>query len=90
MRRWWTAEDTFALEALAEPLVDQFSGYQPLPSANVDGKLTRTENMADLGGLTAAFDAYRLSLGKKSTTGSMFGSTTASSSSRSRRAFAQR
>lgn len=65
MHRWWTAEDSVRLDALAEPLVDQFDGYQPFPSANVNGKLTRTENIADLGGLTAAFDAYRLALGKK-------------------------
>jgi endothelin-converting enzyme/putative endopeptidase len=32
---------------------------------SVDGKLTRTEDVADLGGLVAAFDAYRRSLGGK-------------------------
>ena len=32
----------------------------------MDGRLTRTENVADLAGLTAAFEAYRKSLGAKS------------------------
>src|SRR5262249_4877429 len=41
-------------EAAAEPLVKQFSEYP-----HVDGRLTRTENVADLAGLTAAFEAYR-------------------------------
>jgi putative endopeptidase len=65
MRRWWTADDSASFEAAAEPIVRQFSEYQPLPGLKVDGRLTRTENVADLAGLTAAFEAYRKSLGAK-------------------------
>ena len=63
MRRWWTADDSAKFEAVAEPIVRQFSEYQPLPGVHVNGRLTRTENVADLAGLTAAFEAYRKSLG---------------------------
>jgi len=63
MHRWWTAQDAAQFDAAAEPLVKQFSTYEPLPGVHVDGRLTRTENVADLAGLTAAFDAYRASLG---------------------------
>jgi predicted metalloendopeptidase len=66
MRRWWTAGDSASFEAVAEPLVRQFSEYEPIPGLRVNGRLTRTENVADLAGLTAAFDAYRASLGAKS------------------------
>ena len=62
-RRWWTAADSAQFEAAAEPLVRQFSAYEPLPGLHVDGRLTRTENVADLAGLTAAFEAYHRSLG---------------------------
>ena len=62
-RHWWTAEDMARFEAAAEPLVQQFSGYRPFPDLAVNGRLTRTENVADLAGLTAAFEAYRLTLG---------------------------
>jgi predicted metalloendopeptidase len=65
MRRWWTAEDSAKFETAAEPIVRQFSEYQPLPGLSVDGRLTRTENVADLAGLNAAFEAYRKSLGAK-------------------------
>lgn len=65
MHRWWTAEDAAKFEAAAEPLVRQFSQYEPIPGVHVDGRLTRTENVADLAGLTAAFEAYRNSLGEK-------------------------
>ena len=63
-RHWWTAEDLLRFQAAAEPLVRQFSGYRPFPDLAVNGSLTRTENVADLAGLTAAFEAYRLTLGE--------------------------
>jgi putative endopeptidase len=63
LRRWWTADDSEKFEAAAEPIVRQFSEYEALPGLRVDGRLTRTENVADLAGLTAAFEAYRKSLG---------------------------
>jgi putative endopeptidase len=63
--RWWTSEDSAHFQALAQPLDRQFSGYHPFPDASVDGKLTQTENVADLGGLAAAFDAYRATLGSR-------------------------
>ncbi len=64
-RRWWTHDDSLRFESAAEPLVAQFSGYHPYPDVAVNGKLTRTENVADMAGLAAAFDAYRATLGAK-------------------------
>ncbi len=61
--RWWTDDDMTRYEAATEALVRQFSGYRPFPDVAVDGKLALTENLADLGGLVAAFDAYRRTLG---------------------------
>jgi len=65
MRHWWTAEDMQHFQALAQPLVEQFAAYQPMPGLSVDGKRTLAENIADLGGLAAAFDAYRKTLGNR-------------------------
>jgi predicted metalloendopeptidase len=65
MRHWWTDEDKQHFDALTRPLADQFSAYQPLPALPINGKLTLTENIADLGGLAAAFDAYRKTLGPR-------------------------
>src|SRR5262249_27496298 len=62
MQHWWTPEDASRYQSLAQPLVEQFSSYRPFPDAAVDGKLTLRENIADLSGLAAAFDAYRLTL----------------------------
>jgi putative endopeptidase len=66
-RRWWTADDSVRFQAMADPLVKQFSAYRPFPDSSVNGKLTETENIADLGGLAAAFDAYRRTLGSRIT-----------------------
>jgi predicted metalloendopeptidase len=67
LRHWWTPEDMQRFQALTQPLVDQFAAYQPLPGLSINGKLTLTENIADLGGLAAAFDAYRKTLGSRVT-----------------------
>jgi predicted metalloendopeptidase len=65
MRHWWTEAETSRFGALAQRLVDQYAGYKPFSDLVVDGERTRSENVADLGGLTAAFDAYRRSLGDR-------------------------
>ncbi len=65
LRHWWTADDMQHFQTLAQPLVDQFSAYRPFPGLSINGKLTLTENIADLGGLAAAFDAYRKTLGSR-------------------------
>jgi len=62
---WWTAEDLANFQAATAPLVNQFSSYRPFADLGVNGKLTLVENVADLGGLAAAFDAYRRTLGSK-------------------------
>ena len=64
-KRWWTDADLSNYQKVTEPLVAQYSSYLPLPGAAVDGKMTLVENLADLGGLTAAFDAHRNALGAK-------------------------
>jgi putative endopeptidase len=61
--RWWTPEDYAHFEASGAALAAQYSAYKPFPDANVDGKLTLGENIADLAGLNAAFDAWHASLG---------------------------
>jgi predicted metalloendopeptidase len=64
LRDWWQPEDEKNFTARAERLVAQYSSYEPLPGAHVDGKLTLGENIADLAGLSMALQAYHRSLGK--------------------------
>ncbi|KAF1008438.1 MAG: Neutral endopeptidase [Luteibacter sp.] len=58
---WWTQADIDAFHARTDALVKQFSAYEPLPGMHIDGKLTLGENIADLAGLTVAYDAYKAS-----------------------------
>jgi putative endopeptidase len=62
---WWAAADRRAFEQRTAVLAGQFDNYEPLPGMHVNGTLTLGENIADLGGLTIAYDAYRTSLGGK-------------------------
>jgi len=63
LRNWWTKEDFAHFAASAEKLVAQYDAYRPFPDLAVNGKLTVSENIADVAGLAIAYDAYRISLG---------------------------
>lgn len=62
LRDWWTKEDSKAFEEHTSMLVDQYNKYEVLDSTFVNGKLTLGENIADLGGATVAYNAYKLTL----------------------------
>ena len=62
LRDWWTPDDAKAFDARAKVLGAQYSAFEPLPGVHVNGDLTMGENIADLGGLTLALDAYHASL----------------------------
>lgn len=65
MRNWWTAADLAKFNEAGSALAAQFDTYEPFPGVRVNGKLTLGENIADVAGLSAAYDAYRASLGGK-------------------------
>jgi putative endopeptidase len=60
---WWTPADVQAFEAAGKKLIAQYDAYEIFPGANVKGAFTLGENIGDLAGLTAAYDAYKTSLG---------------------------
>jgi predicted metalloendopeptidase len=63
LRNWWTPQDFDHFTASGEALVRQYDAYHPFPDLAIHGKQTLSENIADLAGLSVAYDAYRLSLG---------------------------
>ena len=65
MRRWWTEGDSAQFHTAAEPLMKQVAAYQPLPGVAVAAEATQIEDVADLAGLMAAFDAHRAALGRR-------------------------
>ncbi len=62
LRDWWTLEDEAEFQKRARVLVDQVAGYIPIPGMHVNGELTLGENIGDLGGLSIAHRAWKLSL----------------------------
>jgi len=62
---WWTAKDAEEFKARAQKLVDQYNAYEPLPGLHVNGQLTLGENIADLGGVSIAYEALQRSLAGK-------------------------
>jgi predicted metalloendopeptidase len=63
LRNWWTPNDFQRFEQAGRALAAQFDQYEALPGLHVNGKLTLGENIADVAGLAASFDAYTHSLG---------------------------
>jgi putative endopeptidase len=62
LANWWTADDAAHFKSASQRLVEQFNNYEPLPGLHINGRQTLDENIADVAGLAAAYDAYRLSL----------------------------
>ena len=62
LANWWTPEDAAHFKAASQQLVEEFNKYEPLPGLHVNGEQTLGENIADVAGLFAAYDAYKLSL----------------------------
>lgn len=59
---WWTDLDLERFKALGDALAKQYSAIEPLPGVFIDGKFTLGENIGDLGGVNAAYDALQLYL----------------------------
>ena len=66
VRNWWTAADLAHFNAATARLAAQYDTYRPFPDLPVNGQQTLAENIADVAGLSAAYDGYRASLGGKS------------------------
>ncbi|MBB2150854.1 M13 family metallopeptidase [Pedobacter gandavensis] len=60
LRNWWSPEDKAKFEAKTKALGEQFDAYTVLDTIHVIGKLTMGENIGDLGGLNAAYTAFKM------------------------------
>lgn len=62
LNNWWTEEDQVRFSELNQRVVDQYGAIEVLPGLNVNGQLTVTENVADMGGVQIAYDALLIHL----------------------------
>ena len=75
LRNWWTEKDLERFNKLGEKLANQFSEIEVLPGNFINGKFTLGENIGDLGGLRAAYDAYEIYKKNNKTPDSIYGYT---------------
>lgn len=62
LRDWWAEQDEVQFRERAQRMIEQFDAYEPIEGMNIQGALALGENIADLGGLTVAFQAWQRSL----------------------------
>lgn len=58
LKSWWSEQDRKQFEKRTQQVVDQYNAYTVLDTVHVNGELTLGENIADIGGLAIAFDAF--------------------------------
>jgi putative endopeptidase len=59
LKNWWTEDDIKKFQVKTNMVVEQYNNYKVLDTLSVNGKLTLGENIADLGGLAVAYDAFK-------------------------------
>jgi putative endopeptidase len=64
LNEWWTREDAKEFEARTQKVVDEYNAFEALPGVHVNGRLTLGENLADLGGVSIAYDALERALAR--------------------------
>ena len=65
LRNWWTAEDLAHFKQAGAALAAQYNAYEALPGLHLNGTQELGENIADVAGLAAAYDAWKASLNGK-------------------------
>ncbi len=58
LKDWWTKTDADKFKSKADEVVNQYNGFVLLDTLHVNGRLTLGENLADLGGLNIAYEAF--------------------------------
>lgn len=62
LKMWWTADDRKKFEEKTDCVSSQFNAFEVEKDLFANGKLTLGENLADLGGLTIAYEAFQKSM----------------------------
>ena len=65
LRDWWTEEDAEKFDERKNALAAQYDSYEVIDGLTINGQFTSGENIGDLGGLSIAYKAYKMSLDGK-------------------------
>jgi putative endopeptidase len=67
LKNWWNQQDNDKFKAKGTLVADLYSSFVVLDSMKINGRLTLGENMADVGGIAIAYDAFKLTKQGKDT-----------------------
>jgi len=59
LKDWWTKEDADKFKSKVQVMINQYNGFTVLNNVHVNGSLTQGENLADIGGLAIAYQAFK-------------------------------
>ncbi len=68
LKTWWSKEDNDKFKAKTKLVIDQYNKFTVLDSVHVNGALTTGENIADIGGINIAYDAFKMTKQGQDTT----------------------
>ncbi len=68
LKNWWSKEDSLKFVAKTKLVINQYNSFVAIDTFHINGALTNGENIADLGGITIAYDAFKLTKEGKDTT----------------------
>ncbi|MDG1040946.1 MAG: M13 family metallopeptidase [Polaribacter sp.] len=60
VKNWWTEDDYKKFKAKTQQMIDRYSSFTVLDNQHLNGALTVGENTADNGGISIAYDAFKL------------------------------
>jgi putative endopeptidase len=60
VKNWWTKEDYTKFKAKTQQVVDLYNKFTVLDTMHVNGAMTLGENTADIGGVSIAYDAFKM------------------------------
>jgi putative endopeptidase len=60
LKNWWASEDSAKFVAKAKAVIDLYNTFTVLDTMHVNGSLTTGENIADIGGIAIAYDAFKM------------------------------
>ena len=65
LKNWWTAADLKGFTERAEIVAQQYDAFEAAPGLHINGHQTLGENIADVGGLRVAYEAFKLATANK-------------------------
>ena len=59
LKDWWTPADAKGFKSKVQVMINQYNKFTVLNDLHVNGNLTQGENLADIGGLSIAYQAFK-------------------------------